>query len=149
MDTLTFNSPILLRHLTFSEAKKMPISQIDLAKALEGLGMTMSQVCVSSFSFSRFFLSFFDHFYLACHRAVFLFLFPCCYCFEGFFRFLKLLPLLGFCFALCLSKLYFSALANFRTQLSLFLGQLRRPCPHKSVRDVFFFGGYAGELNSR
>ena len=44
MDTLTFNSPILLRHLTFSEAKKMPISEIRLDKALEGLGMDMSQV---------------------------------------------------------------------------------------------------------
>lgn len=45
MDTLTFNSPILLRHLTYSEAKKMPISEIRLDKALEGLDMTMSQVC--------------------------------------------------------------------------------------------------------
>jgi len=43
MDTLTFNSPILLRHLTFSEAKKMPISEIRLDKALEGLDMNMSQ----------------------------------------------------------------------------------------------------------
>jgi flap endonuclease-1 len=44
MDTLTFNSPILLRHLTFSEAKKEPISEINLSKALEGLEMDMSQV---------------------------------------------------------------------------------------------------------
>lgn len=44
MDTLTFNSPILLRHLTFSEAKKMPISEINLSVALEDLKMTMSQV---------------------------------------------------------------------------------------------------------
>ncbi|KZT25418.1 PIN domain-like protein [Neolentinus lepideus HHB14362 ss-1] len=43
MDTLTFNAPILLRHLTFSEAKKQPISEINLAKALEGLEMDMSQ----------------------------------------------------------------------------------------------------------
>ncbi|KAF8318504.1 PIN domain-like protein [Clavulina sp. PMI_390] len=43
MDTLTFNAPILLRHLTFSEAKKMPISEIHLGKALEGLDMTMDQ----------------------------------------------------------------------------------------------------------
>ncbi|EIN12797.1 PIN domain-like protein [Punctularia strigosozonata HHB-11173 SS5] len=43
MDTLTFNAPILLRHLTFSEAKKTPISEINLAKALEGLQMDMSQ----------------------------------------------------------------------------------------------------------
>lgn len=44
MDTLTFNSPILLRHLTFSEARKTPISEIDLQKVLEGLEMDMSQV---------------------------------------------------------------------------------------------------------
>ena len=44
MDTLTFSAPILLRHLTFSEARKMPISEINLQRALEGLDMTMSQV---------------------------------------------------------------------------------------------------------
>ncbi|OCH91898.1 PIN domain-like protein [Obba rivulosa] len=43
MDTLTFGSPILLRHLTFSEARKTPISEINLQKALEGLEMNMSQ----------------------------------------------------------------------------------------------------------
>lgn len=44
MDTLTFASPILLRHLTFSEAKKMPISEIHLDIALQELGMSMDQV---------------------------------------------------------------------------------------------------------
>lgn len=44
MDTLTFHTPILLRHLTFSEAKKMPISEIKLDEALKGLDMTMDQV---------------------------------------------------------------------------------------------------------
>lgn len=44
MDTLTFSAPILLRHLTFSEAKKQPISEINLKVALEGLDMDMSQV---------------------------------------------------------------------------------------------------------
>ena len=44
MDTLTFNTPILFRHLTFSEAKKQPILEVDLQKALDGLDMTMSQV---------------------------------------------------------------------------------------------------------
>jgi flap endonuclease-1 len=44
MDTLTFSTPILYRHLTFSEAKKQPISEINLVKALEGLEMDMSQV---------------------------------------------------------------------------------------------------------
>ncbi|KAF8582828.1 PIN domain-like protein [Ramaria rubella] len=43
MDTLTFNAPILYRHLTFSEAKKQPISEISLQKALEGLEMDRSQ----------------------------------------------------------------------------------------------------------
>ncbi|KAF8158036.1 PIN domain-like protein [Crassisporium funariophilum] len=43
MDTLTFNAPILLRHLTFSEAKKQPISEINLQAALDGLEMDMSQ----------------------------------------------------------------------------------------------------------
>lgn len=44
MDTLTFASPILLRHLTFSEAKKMPISEIHLDIALKELDMTMDRV---------------------------------------------------------------------------------------------------------
>ncbi|KAH6912972.1 flap endonuclease 1 [Coprinopsis sp. MPI-PUGE-AT-0042] len=42
MDTLTFNAPILFRHLTFSEAKKQPISEISLEAALKGLDMDMS-----------------------------------------------------------------------------------------------------------
>ena len=46
MDTLTFNTPILYRHLTFSEAKKQPISEINLQKALDGLEMDMSQVYI-------------------------------------------------------------------------------------------------------
>lgn len=44
MDTLTFNSPIILRHLTFSEARKLPIDVIRLDLALEGLELTMEQV---------------------------------------------------------------------------------------------------------
>ena len=44
MDTLTFNAPVLYRHLTFSEAKKQPISEISLERALEGLEMDMGQV---------------------------------------------------------------------------------------------------------
>ncbi|PPQ72254.1 hypothetical protein CVT26_006981 [Gymnopilus dilepis] len=43
MDTLTFRAPILFRHLTFSEAKKAPISEINLQAALDGLDMNMSQ----------------------------------------------------------------------------------------------------------
>lgn len=45
MDTLTFSAPILFRHLTFSEAKKQPISEINLSVALAGLDMDMDQVC--------------------------------------------------------------------------------------------------------
>lgn len=43
MDTLTFATPILLRHLTFSEARKMPIAEIDHSAILEGLGLTQEQ----------------------------------------------------------------------------------------------------------
>ncbi|GAW09776.1 PIN domain-like protein [Lentinula edodes] len=48
MDTLTFNAPILFRHLTFSEAKKQPISEINLSAALQGLDMNMSQGVIIS-----------------------------------------------------------------------------------------------------
>ena len=44
MDTLTFATPVLFRHLTFSEAKKAPISEIVLEKALQGLDLSMTQV---------------------------------------------------------------------------------------------------------
>lgn len=44
MDTLCFEAPILLRHLTFSEQRKEPIQEIHLSKALEGLGMDRAQV---------------------------------------------------------------------------------------------------------
>ncbi|KOS17964.1 Flap endonuclease 1 [Escovopsis weberi] len=43
MDTLCFNAPILLRHLTFSEQRKEPIQEIHLCKVLEGLNMERSQ----------------------------------------------------------------------------------------------------------
>ncbi|KAJ3381718.1 Elongation of fatty acids protein 2 [Entophlyctis sp. JEL0112] len=43
MDTLTFASPVLMRHLTFSEARKLPVMEITLSKVLEGLEMTMEQ----------------------------------------------------------------------------------------------------------
>jgi len=44
MDTLCFDSPILLRHLTFSEQRKEPIQEIHLDKVLEGLAMDRNQV---------------------------------------------------------------------------------------------------------
>jgi flap endonuclease-1 len=43
MDTLTFDTPILLRHLTFSEQRKEPIQEIFLDKVLEGLEMDRTQ----------------------------------------------------------------------------------------------------------
>lgn len=43
MDTLTFGTPLLLKHLTFSEQKKMPVHEVSLPRALEGLGLTMEQ----------------------------------------------------------------------------------------------------------
>jgi len=43
MDSLTLGTPLLLRHLTFSEAKKAPILEIRLAEALEELKMTNDQ----------------------------------------------------------------------------------------------------------
>lgn len=44
MDTLCFDSPILLRHLTFSEQRKEPIQEIHLDKVLEGLEMDKKKV---------------------------------------------------------------------------------------------------------
>jgi hypothetical protein len=46
MDTLTFNAPILLRHLTFSEARKEPILEVKLPAVLEGLEMDMGEVSI-------------------------------------------------------------------------------------------------------
>ena len=44
MDTLTFDAPILLRHLTSSEQRKEPIHEIHLDLVLEGLGFSREQV---------------------------------------------------------------------------------------------------------
>ena len=46
MDTLCFDSPVLLRHLTFSEQRKEPIQEIFLDKVLAGLAMERKQVCL-------------------------------------------------------------------------------------------------------
>ena len=43
MDTLCFDSPILLRHLTFSEQRKEPILEIHLDRVLAGLAMDRKQ----------------------------------------------------------------------------------------------------------
>lgn len=43
MDSLTLGTPILLRHLTMSESRKIPINEITLATVLSGLNFTMDQ----------------------------------------------------------------------------------------------------------
>ncbi|KAI9816587.1 MAG: Elongation of fatty acids protein 2 [Pycnora praestabilis] len=43
MDTLCFDAPILLRHLTFSEQRKEPIQEIHLDRVLAGLAMDKAQ----------------------------------------------------------------------------------------------------------
>lgn len=43
MDALTFGSNVLLRHMTFSEAKKMPIKEINLARVLKDFDMSTKQ----------------------------------------------------------------------------------------------------------
>lgn len=43
MDALTFGTKVLLRHLTFSEARKMPIKEINLEQVLEGIDMTQAE----------------------------------------------------------------------------------------------------------
>jgi flap endonuclease-1 len=43
MDALTFGTGVLLRHLTFSEARKMPIKEFYLDKLLEGFEMNQEQ----------------------------------------------------------------------------------------------------------
>lgn len=43
MDALTFGSTVLVRHMTFSEARKMPIQEFHLDKILEGLELNQKQ----------------------------------------------------------------------------------------------------------
>ncbi|RNF26210.1 flap endonuclease-1 (FEN-1) [Trypanosoma conorhini] len=43
MDALTFGAPVLLRHLTYSEAKKRPIAEFHLDEVLSMTGLTMPQ----------------------------------------------------------------------------------------------------------
>ncbi|XP_073844627.1 flap structure-specific endonuclease 1 [Musca autumnalis] len=43
MDALTFGSTVLLRHLTFSEARKMPVKEFHYSKILEGFGLTSKE----------------------------------------------------------------------------------------------------------
>jgi flap endonuclease-1 len=43
MDTLTFKCPVLLRHLTFSEARKLPILEVTFEKMLEALKLNINE----------------------------------------------------------------------------------------------------------
>ncbi|NXY84884.1 FEN1 endonuclease, partial [Alcedo cyanopectus] len=43
MDCLTFGSPVLMRHLTASEAKKLPIQEFNLGRVLEELELSREQ----------------------------------------------------------------------------------------------------------
>lgn len=43
MDSLTFGSSVVLRHLTFSEARKMPIKEYNLSRLLEDLGLSQDE----------------------------------------------------------------------------------------------------------
>ncbi|XP_073430078.1 flap endonuclease 1 [Dendrobates tinctorius] len=43
MDALTFGTPLLLRHLTASEAKKLPIQEFHLSRALQDIGISQDQ----------------------------------------------------------------------------------------------------------
>lgn len=43
MDALTFGSNILLRHMTFSEARKMPVQEIHYEKVLKGLELNSDE----------------------------------------------------------------------------------------------------------
>jgi flap endonuclease-1 len=60
MDTLCFDSPVLLRHLTFSEQRKEPIQEIFTEKVLAGLNMDRKQVRHSPISTSQLILQFVD-----------------------------------------------------------------------------------------
>lgn len=44
MDALTFGSNVLLRHLTFSEARKMPVQEFHFDKVLDGLSLKHEEV---------------------------------------------------------------------------------------------------------
>lgn len=45
MDALTFGCDVLLRRLTSSEAKKLPVQEIHFDKVLEGLELNHNEVC--------------------------------------------------------------------------------------------------------
>ena len=51
MDSLTFGSNIVLRHMTFSEARKMPIREFYLENVLSQLELSQDEVlCILCFA---------------------------------------------------------------------------------------------------
>lgn len=46
MDALTFGCNILLRRLTVSEARKLPVQEIHFDKVLAGLELNHDEVCI-------------------------------------------------------------------------------------------------------
>lgn len=52
MDALTFGCNVLLRRLTFSEARKLPVQEIHFDKVLEGLELNHDEVCTLLSSYS-------------------------------------------------------------------------------------------------
>lgn len=53
-DALTFGTPILVRHLSMAEARKMPIVEVNLQAALEGLKLTHAQATIVRHNYSAF-----------------------------------------------------------------------------------------------
>lgn len=46
MDSLTFGSPVVIRHLTFSETRRIPVQEYNFNKVLNGLELTQDEVIV-------------------------------------------------------------------------------------------------------
>lgn len=58
MDALTFGCNVLLRRLTFSEARKLPVQEIHFDKVLEGLELNQDEVRIFIFYLTITALSF-------------------------------------------------------------------------------------------
>ena len=75
MDALTFGTPVLLRHMTFSEARKMPIKEFHLNKVLGE--MELSQEEVSFFFYYYYYCYYYYLFILFYFEKCFPLLFVC------------------------------------------------------------------------
>lgn len=58
MDALTFGCNVLLRRLTFSEARKLPVQEIHFDKVLAGLELNHNEVCISIVLIYNWFINF-------------------------------------------------------------------------------------------